>query len=255
MQARGTRVSVVPRTRLVGFTLIELLTVIAIILILVSLLVPLLGTVREHAQRLICVSNTRSLQTGFNLSTSDRNGALPNGCTSGGDAWASSSDFKVGLIWPYVQEEKVYTCPAFPTPANGMQRHYSVSWRFSCQAPSWGPYAQATTLSLVTKPASAAVIIEEYDHRQVGQGLRPGPQEGYWGCTGGAWGDCPPIWHDWGANFSFLDGHAEYRKWVGPRMRTVNIYTWAFCQGWPTTGLDGEDYDWMYKSGTRGFVR
>ncbi|TVR53524.1 MAG: type II secretion system protein, partial [Puniceicoccaceae bacterium] len=42
-----------------GFTLIELLAVIAIIGILVSILIPTLGTIRESARRSVCQSNIR----------------------------------------------------------------------------------------------------------------------------------------------------------------------------------------------------
>jgi len=45
----------------VGFTLIELLVVIAVISLLMALLVPVLRSAREQAQRAVCLSNLRQL--------------------------------------------------------------------------------------------------------------------------------------------------------------------------------------------------
>jgi prepilin-type N-terminal cleavage/methylation domain-containing protein len=43
-----------------GFTLIELLVVVAIISVLIAILLPSLGRVKETARRTVCASNLRS---------------------------------------------------------------------------------------------------------------------------------------------------------------------------------------------------
>ena len=67
------------------------------------------------------------------------------------------------------------------------------------------------------------------------------------------------FWHDLGAYFSFLDGHVDYRKWKGPKMTTVNVYTWAHVTdgaNWPGTDAGDQD-DFAYITGgvTNGYVR
>ena len=54
-----------------SFTLIELLVVVAIIGILASLLLPVLGEAREDARRAVCVSNMKQLGVAIFLYTDD----------------------------------------------------------------------------------------------------------------------------------------------------------------------------------------
>jgi prepilin-type N-terminal cleavage/methylation domain-containing protein/prepilin-type processing-associated H-X9-DG protein len=60
-----------------GFTLVELLVVIAIILMLVALLMPVLGRVRETAKMIKCTSNLRQLHMATFVYAADYNGYPP----------------------------------------------------------------------------------------------------------------------------------------------------------------------------------
>ncbi|MBE0536443.1 MAG: type II secretion system protein [Phycisphaerae bacterium] len=65
----------VPRVR--GFTLIELLVVIAIIAILLSVLLPSLNKVKEHAKRISCASRLKGIGTAWRVYAEANNGKLP----------------------------------------------------------------------------------------------------------------------------------------------------------------------------------
>lgn len=64
--------------RINAFTLIELLTVIAIIGILSSIIIPTIGKVRETAQRAVDASNLREIGKAALLYASDHNDRLPD---------------------------------------------------------------------------------------------------------------------------------------------------------------------------------
>lgn len=58
------------------FTLIELLVVVAIIGILVSFLLPILGKARKSAQATVCISNLKNLSLAMNMYIGDNDGSL-----------------------------------------------------------------------------------------------------------------------------------------------------------------------------------
>jgi prepilin-type N-terminal cleavage/methylation domain-containing protein/prepilin-type processing-associated H-X9-DG protein len=72
-----------------GFTLIELLTVIAIIGILASILIPAVGAVRQSARTAICLGNQRQIALAINLAATDNREVYPP-ATDNGTLWPSS---------------------------------------------------------------------------------------------------------------------------------------------------------------------
>jgi len=60
-----------------GFTLIELLVVITIVALLLSILMPVLGVVREQGRRAVCGQNEKNTGLGLFLYVNNYVGKLP----------------------------------------------------------------------------------------------------------------------------------------------------------------------------------
>ena len=117
-----------------GFTLIELLVVIAIIGVLMSLLLPTLGAVREAARRTQCLNNLHQIGLGINNMESQY-GYYPSG--GHGFLWIGDPDWGFGLsqkggflytILPFVGEQ-----PLFQKPNSGSNRRQMTNEM--CQTP------------------------------------------------------------------------------------------------------------------------
>jgi len=99
-----------------AFTLIELLVVIAIIALLLSILMPSLQKVKQHAQRLYCVSNIKSQALAFFTYAVDNRDKYPlhnsplayymtfPGRTEAGNPWLALKD-------GYMTDTDILICP------------------------------------------------------------------------------------------------------------------------------------------------
>ena len=115
-----------------GFTLVELLVVIGIIAILIAVLMPALGKVRDQANGAKCSSNLRQMMMGALLFAQDHKGRLPGNESDYGQpdlekrCWIYNPDAnqwptapETGTLYRYINNKGVYLCPARASGAEG----------------------------------------------------------------------------------------------------------------------------------------
>lgn len=92
-----------------GFTLVELLVVMAILGVLLGLLLPQFGPIKDKAKRMQCASSLRELALAFGQFAKD-NDVYPDR-----DKWlqrTASEGIVSGQLYRYLGEKKVYVCPS-----------------------------------------------------------------------------------------------------------------------------------------------
>jgi prepilin-type N-terminal cleavage/methylation domain-containing protein len=115
-----------------GFTLVELLVVIGIIAILIAVLMPALGKVRDQANGAKCSSNLRQMMMGALLFAQDHKGRLPGNESDYGQpdlekrCWIYNADPskwptapETGTLYRYINNKAVYLCPSRVSGAEG----------------------------------------------------------------------------------------------------------------------------------------
>lgn len=218
-----------------GFTLIELLTVIAIIGILATILIPVVGRVRESARRSVCGSNLRQITLSVLMYAQDNNEQLPgpgagfnlnrsvrNPFTFEETFWGNPNSIHLAVhLESYLERGgETWACPSNTAArdVHSNQVTYLVNHRLNNgtvpsmlfgttggvpkritqieAAGNFGPARQANELSQIW-------MISDLDSVNYG---------GFLGFPGAGAGNAIPFAHGNGRNFGFFSGHLEYRN-------------------------------------------
>jgi prepilin-type N-terminal cleavage/methylation domain-containing protein len=167
-----------------GFTLVELLVVIGIIALLISILLPALGRVREKARTVQCASGIRQIYMAVVMYAAENKQFLPRpaygwdntgnplaekSCAWTMDTWAKAN-YTAGVIWPFVGgspevREKLLYCPSAGDEAAHLggfiqAPNFSYSMNNNVIADSGGNM-KAIRLSSVMRPAEKIIFYEE----------------------------------------------------------------------------------------------
>ena len=111
-----------------AFTLIELLVVIAIIALLLSILMPSLGKVKEVARKTICRSNVRSLYQLAYMYTTEYDGSFNRGYFESGFASGNSPLSWVQAYAPYMESVlEGLLCPSTKS-VEDRSGHHKSTW-------------------------------------------------------------------------------------------------------------------------------
>jgi prepilin-type N-terminal cleavage/methylation domain-containing protein len=233
-----------------GFTLIELLVVIAVIAILMAILMPALKIAREQARGITCLANQRSLASAYIMYADENDGSICGGfagytATDGIPPWVMPpldysaggtivgmgtsgldvtlrqrlNGLREGALYPYLRETDVYHCPGDNrknvgtslgnTPAYRIFRSYSLPDYMRGTDKS-----DAKKLFTFKEQATKMLFVEDIYDGDAGNYNHDGWS--YIPYSGSLW-DPLGIFHSDACTFSFMDAHAERKKWVDKR--------------------------------------
>ena len=229
-----------------AFTLVELLVVIFVMGALAAILIPALAGAKSRAHGTYCLNNLRQLGFALQLYVLDHEDALPHNMGAEGTretvgegeylnwvnnvmSWELDPDntnttlLTIGGIGPYSGgSAKIFKCPS-DTVLSTLQKR--AGWTERVRSVSMNAmlgnagefmngamntnnpgYRQFFRLAEVPEPSRIFAFVEEHPDSI---------NDGYFlnRFYSHEWIDLPASFHSGGANFTFADGHAEFRQW------------------------------------------
>jgi hypothetical protein len=208
-----------------------------------AILMPALKNARQSAGRVVCMSNLRQLSLGWHFFTGDNDGKLVcpepwivtpenrwvcDGPTSADPLNNTEAAIKKGLLWPYLQNVKVYQCPA---QSKEFPRSFELSWTMGGNDWFIGTHC-FKNYAQITRPSERLLFICNINTFRAGE-LR---YSSFWPLN--PYSVDPVVWedvpnpavhamrqsHPGGTNISYADMHVGKWKWKDPR--TLQWVNW-----------------------------
>jgi prepilin-type processing-associated H-X9-DG protein len=194
------------------FTLIELLTVISVISILVSMLMPSIRNAVESTKRAVCGSNLSQISKAAYMYLGDYDDNLVSPHTRNRDGyapawilaskWNFDKNVELSPLWSYIGNKTIFRCLNETRDTRLGNGNYKRSFSMNHSLLNYNK------LGMINKTSSTLHLLEEEDPRGTNQGsFMVGNQR---------------RWVDWPANnhgnkripLSFIDGHVESYSFI-----------------------------------------
>lgn len=147
------------------FTLVELLTVIAIIAILASILLPILGKARETVRGISCASNLKQIGVATYSYAGDYSGSFPrywdDGTSMQGKLW--DKQLAEYLQYKYAGGPAIYNCPSANTTVTTSEPYHSNRnlWRaYFCNNAIYVNSEDMAAINRLVTPSEVGWFIE-----------------------------------------------------------------------------------------------
>ena len=256
-----------------AFTLIELLVVIAIIAVLMAILMPSLRAAKDHARRIHCVSNLKTLSLAWFMYKDENDDKLTYGARGVSDIpndpvkpWIERpiADFsndplenekegiRRGALFTYIGKSvDSFRCPADMRTLSAALptfRTYSIAGgMYGVDKKGGWEIVPHTKYSTIKHPATKIVYLAEADPRGENMGawvMRPRTEE---------WVDPFAIWHTKNrSTLGFADGHGEMHRWQNQELVDWCTSMWTDPGSFnfyrkPASEEEQRDFEWMAK--------
>jgi len=256
-----------------AFTLLELLVVITVIAILASLIFPVFGRAKRHAQGIACMDNGKQMSLALQMYANEYNGWFPpNPDWATNEMWVRGEMEKPkdatntlllsgSKLMPYMGNAiRIFKCPG---DSSAHVRSYSMSQAVGTKPGSPaaavdGPWLNGTHHHVASSPWRTYGNFSDM--------VNPDPSklwvlmdENQYNINDAAFAvsmtsptemiDWPGTHHGYAAGVSFADGHSEIHKWTekgtGVAQTVYPVNKDNTTMPWKVSMRNSADYEWV----------